>query len=77
MNERIGKLLSSIYYNTKNSASFGKVYKLYIEAKKFKPDLKISEVENWLSGELTYTLHYLARRRFKKNKILVSHIDEQ
>ena len=77
MSEVIGKLLSSIYYNTKNSASFGSVYKLYIEAKKFKSDLKISEVKKWLSGELTYTLHYPARRRFKRNKIIVNHIDEQ
>ncbi len=33
MSEEIRKLLSSIYYNTKNSALFGNVYKLYIEAK--------------------------------------------
>jgi hypothetical protein len=69
MSEEIEKLLSSIYYNTKNNASFGSVYKLYIEAKKFKSDLKISEVKKWLSGELTYTLHYPARRSFKRNKI--------
>src|SRR5260221_13069267 len=77
MSDEIEKLLSSIYYNTKNSGSFGSVYKLYREAIKFKADLTFSEVKKWLSGELTYTLHYPARRRFKRNKILVNHIDEQ
>jgi hypothetical protein len=77
MSENLSQILSSIYYDTKSKASFGGVQKLYTEAKILKPDLKLKEVEDWLSGELTYTLHFPARRRFKRNKILVNGIDEQ
>jgi hypothetical protein len=47
MNEEINNLLS-IYYDTKNSASFGTVQKLYKEAKKLKSDLKLTQVKKWL-----------------------------
>jgi transposase InsO family protein len=77
MSENLGQILSSIYYDTKNKASFGGAQKLYIEAKILKPDLKLNQVKDWLSGELTYTLHFTARRKFKRNKILVNGIDEQ
>jgi hypothetical protein len=33
-------------YDTKNSASFGTVQKLYKEAKKLKSDLKLTQVKN-------------------------------
>jgi len=64
MNE---ELLSSIYYNTKNNASFGGINKLYLEAKKSNPLITLKQVKKWLSGELTYTLHYLIRKTFSRN----------
>jgi hypothetical protein len=57
MSEEISEFLSSIYYDTSNSASFSGVNKLYSEAKKYNSDLKLPQVKDWLSGELTYTLH--------------------
>jgi len=77
MSENLSQILSSIYYDTKNKGSFGGVQKLYTEAKTLKPDINLKQVKDWLSGELTYTLHFTARRRFKRNKILVNGIDEQ
>jgi SOS response regulatory protein OraA/RecX len=33
--------------------------------------------ENWLSKQKTYTIHRLARKKFKRNPIIVRKIDEQ
>ena len=69
------KILSKIYYNPKHSASFSSAERLY-DAVKDK-GISLDQVKEWLSGELTYTLHKQSRKNFKRNKILVSHIDEQ
>ena len=69
------KLLHSIYYNPKNSASFSSAERLY-EAVKDK-GVSLDEVKSWLSSQITYTLHKSSRKNFKRNKILVNHIDEQ
>ena len=69
--------LRKIYYDPENGASFSSVQKLY-EAIKLKfPKASKSEVKNWLSGELAYTLHFPARKYFSRNRILVNHINEQ
>ena len=69
------RILRSIYYNQKHQASYSSPVRLY-EAVKDK-GISLEEVKKWLSGELTYTLHRPLRKNFKRNKILVSHIDEQ
>jgi len=71
------KELSKIYYDPANGASFSSVQKLY-EAVKLKfPEASKTDVKNWLSGELAYTLHFPARKLFSRNRILVNHINEQ
>ncbi len=74
---KIEPILSKIYYDPANEASFGSVKKLYDAAKLQIPNIKEDQVQRWLSGELAYTLHFPARRRFKRNKIIVNHINEQ
>lgn len=73
----MNKALADIYYNPKNSASFGSAQKLYKAVKEKFPTATLIDVQNWLSGELAYTLHYPARRRFQRNKIVVTCMDEQ
>ena len=73
----INKILSSIYYDTKNSASFSSIKNLYKEAKKQNKILKISDVKKWLSEQITYTLHKPVKRNFSRNRIIVKKIDEQ
>jgi len=65
------------YYHTKNNASFGGINKLYLEARKSNPLITLKQVKKWLSGELTYTLHYPIRKTFSRNRILVRGIDDQ
>ena len=73
----IDNLLSSIYYDPKNPASFSSIKKLFYEAKKVKPGLTEKYVKEWLSKQITYTLHKTIKRNFERNRIIVSKIDQQ
>src|SRR5882757_1561123 len=73
----MNEILKDIYYNPKNPASFGSVSKLYNEAKIIDNSIKLKQVKDWLSGELTYTLHRDARKNFKREKIFVCSPNEQ
>ena len=69
--------LSSIYFDPKNPGSFGGVENLYKSAKSKYPSITKREVEKWLASKFEYTLYKDARKRWKRNRIYVSHIDEQ
>ncbi|RWS20542.1 hypothetical protein B4U80_06503, partial [Leptotrombidium deliense] len=77
MNDDKRKLLKNIYYNTRDSASFSSAEKLFQKAKLYSPTIKLKEVKEWLSGELTYTLHKPIRKNFKRNKIVARGVDDQ
>ena len=62
--------LSSVYYNPKRSGGFGGV------KKDGKFDISRAQIRKWLMGQDTYTLHKPARRRFKRNRVIVGGIDE-
>jgi hypothetical protein len=70
------KVLSDIYYDISNPGSYGGLESLFREASKKLPELKKNDVRNWLSGQLVYTLHKPARRRFKRNPIVAEHVNE-
>lgn len=71
------KLFASIYSNLHHPASFSNVSALYKAAKKRDRKVKLSDVKKWLAGQDTYTLHKNVRRRFPRNKVVVSSIDEE
>ena len=64
------EVLKKIYYNPDSPGSFGGVDALFREASKRIPTLDIKDVKDWLSGELVYTLHKQARRKFKRNPMM-------
>lgn len=66
-------LLKSIYYDVSNPSSFGSVDKLYRAAKAINSNIKLNDVESFLSGELAYTLHKNVVRKFKRNPVIASH----
>ena len=70
-------LLSNIYYNPSSPAGFSTADKLYQEAKLKNGSIKLKDVKDWLSGQLTYTLHKPLRRRFNRCKIISSKPNEQ
>ena len=61
-----------VYYDPKHPASFGSVQDL---AKATGTSVK--ETISWLQTQDTYTLHKPIRKRFPRNRILVSGIDDQ
>jgi|SRR5882724_920702 len=71
------QVLSDIYFDPNHPGSFGGVKKLYDYAKLELPNLRYAHVEDWLRRQNVYTLHKPIRKRFQRNKIYVSYIDEQ
>jgi hypothetical protein len=62
--------LGTIYYDPKHPAGFSSVAKLVRSAKSNK------NVEEWLSGADTYTLHKPVRKRFPRNPYTVTNLDD-
>jgi hypothetical protein len=63
--------LGKIYYDPIHTAGFSSVAKLVSAAKSNKRN-----VEKWLSGQDTYTLHKPVRKRFQRNPHTVTNIDD-
>lgn len=64
--------MEEMYLNPARAGSFGGVDALYRVAGGPK-----KEVQNWLRGVDTYTLHKPIRRKFKTNRVIVYSIDQQ
>src|SRR6266852_2952012 len=75
-NSNINKILSNIYFNIKNPASFKSALKLYVEAKKVIPTITHREIKEWLLNQETYTVHHPTIRKFKRSYMLTRKIDE-
>jgi hypothetical protein len=71
------KLLQKIYYDPENEGSFGGIDKLYKKAIEHDPSITRDDVKEWLSEQLTYTLHKQVVRKYKRNPIIVTHINKQ
>ena len=63
--------LGKVYFDPKHAAEFGSVAKLVKAGRNNKRDL-----EGWLSGQGTYTLHKPVRKRFPRNRYTVTNIDD-
>jgi len=63
--------LRKIYYDPKHSAECSSVKKLVSAAKRNK-----TNVEEWPSGQDTYTLHKPVRKSFPRNPFTVTNIDD-
>ena len=66
------QLLKKIYYDIENPASFSSYDRLYHEARKYDPKIKLSDVKSFLAGELTYTLHRRVVRKFTRNPVIAN-----
>ena len=70
-------LLNSIYYDTKNIASFSNANNLYSAANKINPQLTLKIVKFWLSKQPSYVDHKQTINNFTRNRVLVNSIDEE
>lgn len=68
------QLLKQAYLDPARPGSFGGVDALY---RAVKGRAKKKDIEEWLRGEKTYTLHKPVRRHFRRNRVIVGGIDEQ
>ena len=69
--------LQKLYYDPTEPTSFTGLDKLWRKIKvqpRFK-NVKKRDVKEWLQQQDTYTLHKPIKRKFKRNKVIVPHID--
>jgi len=71
------EVLKKLYYDPSNPASYGGAERLWREAIKEIPDLKLIQVKRWLRGQDTYTMFRPVRKKFERVHTLVDAIDEQ
>ena len=70
--------LASVYYDLKRSGRFGGVDRLYKDVKKERKfNINRRKIKEWFMKQDAYTLHKPIRQRFRKNRVIVSGIDEQ
>lgn len=73
--EKIHQLLNDIYLNPTNPSSFGSVDKLLRAGRKKIKNLTRQQVEDYLSGQDTYTLHRSVKRNFKRIPTYADEVD--
>jgi len=69
------KILSDLYYSI--SSGYKRVEALYDSARKIDQQITKSRVKKWLEKQPTYTIHKFGRKKYLRNKVIVSSIDEQ
>jgi Integrase core domain/Chromo (CHRromatin Organisation MOdifier) domain len=69
--------IRSLYYNPKEPSSYGGVNNLFKRVNEIDPRVSKSQVKDWLSGELTYTIHKPVKYRFPRNKTIAFGANEQ
>ena len=74
MDDQLTEKLREIYRQP--NVGLGGVTKLYRAAKQHLPDLNRKQVEEFLTGEESYTLHKPVRRNFERSRIFVRRIGQ-
>ena len=70
--------LASIYYDHRKPGSFGGPKALHKGVRsEGKRIISMRRIKEWLKKQETYTMHRKMIRKFKRNRVQVSHIDEQ
>lgn len=66
--------IEKIYLNPKHPASFSSVESLH---RAVKGKISKNDIKKWLQGKESYTLHRSVRKKFIKNKVIVSGMNQQ
>ncbi|PIK52383.1 hypothetical protein BSL78_10695 [Apostichopus japonicus] len=69
--------LENLYYDPSHPAAFGGVGAIQQAAKNDGRKIRASDIKEWLSSRDTYTLHKPSRKKFRRNRVIVSGIDSQ
>jgi transposase InsO family protein len=71
----MNKIFEKLYYAPETG--YTGLNELYRRARSINPKIKRLDVKIWIEKQPTYTLHKPSRKKFTRNKVLVSGIDEQ
>lgn len=71
----LNKLLQDVYYSKNSPGAYSGTRTVYREAKKKNPRVTLTQVENFLRNQETYTLHKPVRRKFPRNKVIPLGLD--
>jgi hypothetical protein len=70
--------LNNLYSNPSKVGSLGGINRLYEAVKSDgRYDIPRKQIKNWLRSKDTYTLHKPLKRKFKRNRVIVSGINQQ
>lgn len=69
-------VLRQIYHDAGSEGGYSSVAKLHRLARERGLKVSRKQVRDWLKSEVTYTLHFPARRRFKRNPVVASAVGE-
>ena len=67
--DELNHFLSRVYISPEYAASFTGLDKLYPMVINQFPSLMRKEIRKWAENNLSYSLHKLSRRTFKRNKV--------
>lgn len=74
---RVNTLLKSIWEDLSDPASYSTAHKLWKAAAEKKPNISLESVEDWLSGQPSYTLHRRVVSKFPRRKVLTRGLNYQ
>ena len=67
---KLDYVLRNLFYDPKSTVAFTGISQLCHATKSVLKGIRYKDVQDWLRGESTYTLHEPIRRRFKRQKKL-------
>ena len=70
MGKNIETTLEQVYYDLKSPASYAGIQKIFSEAKKRNPNIKLNDVIDYLHKERTYTLFKPRKKKFPRLKTI-------
>lgn len=76
-NGSINRKLHNLYYSAGDPGSYGGVDRLYKRAKELGIPANRKQVHEFLTNQLTYSIHKPVRHKFVRNHTFVSQIDQQ
>ena len=77
IDQEVNDYLREVYYDASHPAGYSGVNGLYKAAKKKGLKITLNVVKKWLQGQDTYTLHKPARKKFRRNRVIVTGMDSQ
>ena len=70
-------VLNDIFYDPKEAASYSSATKLYKSLKNKGHSIPLKSIQKWLESQEVHTLHRPIKRKFPRNRVIVSGIDSQ